>query len=199
MYIVGFNGPPRCGKDTLAEMLANHMDTQGVTLPVWMESLSLPLRETAYAMTGWVGPLDGENYEQFKLTQFPAFNFADGRHIMIDVSERFLKPVYGIEIMANLLIQRKTGEDFSDGVILIRDCGFQIEVNPLINWVGEKNFCLVQVHRPGLDFSNDSREWVTHPDSDMHLDITNEGDLDALAIEAGRIYDRLVNRMGWKL
>src|SRR3546814_6703133 len=32
MYIVGFNGPPRSGKDTLAEMLANHMDKHQVTL-----------------------------------------------------------------------------------------------------------------------------------------------------------------------
>src|SRR3546814_3320002 len=41
MYIVGFNGPPRSDKDTLAEMLANHMDKHQVTLPVDRKSTRL--------------------------------------------------------------------------------------------------------------------------------------------------------------
>src|SRR3546814_7749146 len=52
MYIVGFNGPPRSGKDTLAEMLANHMDKHQVTLPVKFESLRLPLRNLAHDVVG---------------------------------------------------------------------------------------------------------------------------------------------------
>src|SRR3546814_1935302 len=52
MYIVGFNGPPRSGKDTLAEMLANHMDKHQVTLPVKFESLSLTLRHIAHSVVG---------------------------------------------------------------------------------------------------------------------------------------------------
>lgn len=197
MYIVAFNGPPRSGKDTLAEMLANHMDAQGVTTMVVPESLSLPFREIAYAMTGWTGPTDGPNYESFKTTQFQAFNFIDGRHLMIDVSERFFKPVYGIEIMAELL--RARNENIGPAVLLVRDSGFQIEVDSLIRWVGTQNLCLVQVHRPGTSFDGDSREWVIHPDSSMHIDAPNEFGLEELEEYAGRIYGRLVNRMGWKL
>lgn len=194
MYIVGFNGPPRSGKDTLAEMLADKMDKSGVTLPVRMESLSLPLREIAYAMTGWAGSLDGENYEQFKTTHFKAFG-KSGRHIMIDVSEQFLKPVYGIEIMAQLLIQRNI--EFGPAVLLIRDCGFQIEVNPLESWVGRENLYMANVFREGCDFSNDSREYV-HTSGRMHQ-VINDGTLDDLRVEAGRIYGRLVNQCGWVL
>lgn len=196
MYIVAFNGPPRSGKDTLAEMLANHMDAQGVTTMVVPESLSLPLREIAYTMTGWIGSTDGSNYEQFKTTHFEAFG-KDGRQIMIDVSERFLKPTYGMEIMAELL--RSRNENIGPAVLLIRDCGFQIEIDPLVRWVGEKNLCLVQVHRPETSFENDSREWVHHPDAMMQLGVSNDFDLEHLQTEAGRIYGRLVNRMGWKL
>src|SRR3546814_3887125 len=64
MYIVGFNGPPRSGKDTLAEMLANHMDKHQVTLPVKFESLSLPLRHIAHAVVGRTYEESG--YEAFK-------------------------------------------------------------------------------------------------------------------------------------
>ena len=193
MYIVAFNGPPRSGKDTLAEMLANHMDAQGVTMMVVPESLSFPLREIAYTMTGWIGSPDGPNYEQFKTTHFEAFG-KDGRQIMIDVSERFLKPTYGIEIMANLLIARNS--NIGPAIILIRDSGFQIEIDPLIRWVGEDNLFVVSVNRDGTTFDGDSREWVTHKHMAM---FNNNGTLDDLATEAGRVYGRLVNNLGWKL
>lgn len=195
MYIVGFNGPPRCGKDTLAEMLANHMDHQGVVLPVVPESLSLPLREIAYAMSGWHGSTDGENYERFKVTHFEQFG-KDGRQLMIDVSERFLKPTYGQQVMANLLIARNKSHGFP-AVLLIRDCGFQCEVDPLESWVGVDNLYMVNLFRDGCDFSNDSREYV-HTNGKMHQ-VYNNSTLDDLETEAGRIYGRLVNQCGWKL
>lgn len=194
MYIVAFNGPPRSGKDTMAEMLANHMDQQGVVTMVVPESLSLPLREIAYAMTGWGGPTDGENYARFKTTNFPVFGGASGRQLMIDVSEKFLKPTYGIEVMANLLIARNS--NVGPAVLLIRDCGFQIEVDPLIRWVGEDNLYVANVFRDGTSFEGDSREWVYHK---HHAHYENNGTLDDLAVEAGRIYGRLVNNLGWKL
>ncbi len=194
MYIVGFNGPPRSGKDSLAEMLADHMDKHGVTLPVRFESLSMPLRQIAYAMTGWTGELDGPNYELFKATQFAEFNGKDGRHIMIDVSESFLKPTYGIEIMAQMLLARNSN---FYGIILIRDCGFQIEVDPIETFTGVENLYMVNTFREGCDFSSDSREYV-HTNGKMHQ-VYNNGTLDDLRAEAGRIYGRLVNQLHWKL
>src|SRR3546814_8026348 len=103
MYIVGFNGPPRSGKDTLAEMLANHMDKHQVTLPVKFESLSLPLRHIAHAVVGRTYEESG--YEAFKEEWFDLLQ-SDGRHLMIDSSESFLKQCYGQDVMARLLIQR---------------------------------------------------------------------------------------------
>jgi hypothetical protein len=208
MYIVGFNGPPESGKDTLAEMLAEHMDKMGVTLPVKMESLSLPLRKIAYSMVGWRGELDGQNYETFKRERFYNLprrydsakpeakleSYSTGRQLMIDVSERFLKQVYGIDVMARLLLQRNAG---FGGILLIRDCGFQCEVDPLESAVGVKNLYMTQVFRADKDFSNDSREWV-HTRGKMHQ-VFNDGTLDDLRVEADRIYGRLVNQCGWKL
>ena len=195
MYIVGFNGPPRSGKDTLAEMLANQMDKAGVVSLVVPESLSLPLREIAYAMTGWQGARDGFTYEAFKTEVFPQFGNRTGRQLMIDVSERFLKAIYGQTIMADLLIARNSG--IGSAVLLIRDCGFQCEVNPLESWVGVENLYMVNLFREGCDFSNDSREYV-HTSGKMHQ-VYNDSDLAHLETEAGRIYGRLVNQCGWKL
>ncbi len=194
MYIVGFNGPPESGKDTLAEMLAEHMNKQGVTLPVRFESLSLPLRKIAYAMVDWPGELDGPAYADFKRTEFPRLG-TDGRHIMIDASERFLKVVYGIDVMAQLLLERNEG---FHGVLLIRDCGFQCEVSPLEQAVGAANLYMNRVTRAGKTFAdlNDSREFVQATNMNY---VSNDGTLDDLRVEAGRIYGRLVNQLGWKL
>lgn len=201
MYIVGFNGPPQSGKDTLARLLADHMDQQGVQAPVLTEHLSWPLRSIAYAMVGLIyentTATGGMDYEEFKQTLFPQFG-CTGRQLMIDVSEKFLKPVYNREIMAKMLISRLSNAP-DNTVILLGDTGFQLEVMPLIERYGADRVCIVKVIRPGCDFSNDSREWVDHPFPAQNMDIYNTTDLDGLKVEAGRIYGRLVNRMGWKL
>ena len=193
MYIVGFNGPPFSGKDTMARMLAEHMDSQGVTIPVVEASLSTPLREIAYAMVGWeYDPRDHDEYTRFKEHSFPQFGNT-GRRLMIDVSECFLKKQYGISVMARLLLAAH--KDFH-GVLLVRDSGFQCEINPLVDAVGVDNLMVVRVERPGYDFSNDSREWVTH----KHIyQADNSGSLTDLRSQAETLYTCLKEFMGWKL
>lgn len=201
MYIVAFNGPPESGKDTMADMLADHMDKQGVSLPVRMESLSLPLRKIAYSTVGYPtfpeSMLAGEWYASFKRAHFRLLGVT-GRQLMIDVSEKFLKPTYGIEVMAKLLLERNEG---FHGILLIRDSGFQIEVDPLIQAVGHTNLYVANVERKGKTFANDSREWVHHPMFRQGYQgaYRNNGSLDDLRTEAGRLYGRLVNNLGWKL
>ena len=195
MYVVGFNGPPESGKDTVAAMLAAHMEPQGVTIPVKEESLSMPLRKIAYAMVDWTGDLEGLNYETFKRTTFPTLN-ATGRELMIAASENFLKVGWGKEVMAKLLIERNRS---FEGLLLIRDAGFQCEVDPLIREYGIDNAYIVNVMRPGKTFEGDSREWVSHHNSKCQIAIDNGLDLHHLRTEAGRVYGRLVNQMGWIL
>ena len=192
MYFVVFNGPPRAGKDTLSRMLIEHMDSR-IKAPAIEESLSMPMRGSMFGLLGM--DYSDELYESLKPTIIPALNVT-GRQHMIDISEKFLKPVYGENIMARLLLDRVHG---FPGVVLIRDGGFQVEVNELIRAVGERNVYIVRVHRNHCDFSNDSREWVHHPISACEMGVPNTGTLDDLRVEAGRIYGRLVNQMGWIL
>lgn len=194
MYLVVFNGPPFSGKDTVAEMLAKYMDSR-ITAPVRQSSLSWPLRVLAYAMTSFKGEYDGPDYAQFKETYFEQFG-RNGRELMIDVSERFLKQCYGQPIMAQMFLARNAN---FPGVNLIRDGGFQVEVSTMIAALGPKNVYVVRMHREGCDFSNDSREYINHPNSSCQTDLWNNGSLADLRTEAGRIYGRLVNQMGWKL
>lgn len=194
MYVVCFNGPPESGKDTAAMLLAQLIEAKH-DIPVREDSLSYPLRRIAYTMVGYEGMrLDGEDYAKFKTTIFPGFGY--GRQIMIDISEKFLKPLYGQEVMANMLLSSLMK---FDGIVLIRDCGFQVELQPLIRAFGTQNVYVVRVHRPDKTFENDSREWVNHHDVGMSMDLDNSSDLYNLATETQRIYGRLLNQLGWKL
>lgn len=192
MYFVIFNGPPRCGKDTASRMLVAHMDSY-ITTPVMEESLSMPMR---YSMFGLLGlTYSDEFYESLKPTTIPALNVT-GRQHMIDISEKFLKPVYGQNVMARLLIDRV--HDFP-GLVLVRDGGFQNEVEALIDFVGEENVFVVRVKRIGTTFDGDSRHWVNHPNPDMQMDLLNHGDLDSLQREIESLYLYLVEELGWAL
>jgi len=192
MYVVGFNGPPRCGKDTMAQMLADWLD-EHTNLPVRQVSLSMPLRRIAYAMVGFTGKIDGPDYEAFKVLKYEAFGWATGRQIMIDVSEKFLKPAYGLEVMARMLLA--DNRDMGNGIILIRDSGFQVEIDPIAREVGADNLFIERVIRPGCIFNDDSREWVTH----QFMGTTpNVGTLDDLRVAVSALGSTLINRMGWK-
>lgn len=192
MYIVGFNGPPQSGKDSLAIALAEKIELLH-DIPIKIDWLSLPLRKIAYAMVDV--PYTLYSYEGFKNEKFPQFDGATGRQLMIDVSESFLKKLYGIEVMAQMLIERN--RDFN-GLLLVPDCGFQIEVEPLIRFGTFGSFYLAQVYREGTSFENDSRERVYHPDTRMQSAFYNDGSLEQwVNTEATRLYGRLVNQAGW--
>lgn len=197
MYIVGFNGPPGAGKDTIAEMVHQHMLAMGVNPDrIREDSLSLPLRFMAYGMVGFqYGGVGAPDYATFKNLYFDEFR-KNGRQLMIDCSESFLKPVYGKEIMVKMLLRR---HPMFEGVVLVKDMGFQCEFKPFAAWESSRNVYIVRVERPGCDFSEDSREWVNHHDSDCSINVRNTGTLEDLRVEAGRVYGRLVNQMGWVL
>lgn len=199
MYIVVFNGPPYSGKDTLSGFFRDYVEKLH-HVPMKEESLSNPLRSIAYAMVGLSYPSKDVSYDSFKAITFNIGGKpVTGRQLMIDASERFLKQCYGQRVMADLLIERNREFGiFDPGLLLIRDGGFQVEVNPLIEWVGRDQVMVVRVERPACDFSQDSREWVYHPDEKMNMTVFNDSDLSNLQTEAGRLYGRLVNQKGWK-
>jgi hypothetical protein len=199
MYVIGFNGPPQSGKDSLTRLLVKEVESRHKEFPILEVSLSTPLRKIAYSMTGFRGNLDGPDYESFKTTEFPQYGGITGRQLLIDVSERFLKPCYGQEIMAKLLMASLPSWMYDvPSLVLIRDSGFQVEIDPIIHRVNPQNFLVCQVHRPNHTFHGDSREWVTHPLHAMNTIIHNSGPVEDLEIEAGRLYGRLVNQKGWK-
>lgn len=174
MYFIALNGPPGCGKDTVATILGRLISRYGYG--VNQTKLADPIRYMAYAMTG--GKYGDSEYDDFKLRTHPPYQ-RTGRQLMIDVSERFMKLEYGKAIFLELLLQRCSR--FSAGVIhVISDAGFQHEVNHLVALGHE--VVTVNIIRPGCTFDNDSRQWIRSPHiSRETFMLDNNGDLNDLA------------------
>lgn len=148
--IVIFNGPPRTGKDEccayLIEKGFEHLSFKKVLFQETCKYFGVDIN--------WF--MDGYNDRSVKETSSSYLQGYSRRESMIHVSENVIKPKYGKDFfgneVANTIVE---GKDycFSDG-------GFKEELVPIINKVGTKDLCLVQLTREGCDFSSDSRRYL---------------------------------------
>lgn len=153
MRIVLLNGPPRSGKDTVAKALT----AEGYA----HLSLARILKERAHALFGLKVPFDF--FEDRKDEPASEFGGMTPRQVYIDVSEKIVKPAMGKDIWARWLRQQIDGF-LADGVRpevgwAVSDLGFPYEVPPLVAGFDP---LIVQVHRLGTSFKNDSREYVAY-------------------------------------
>ena len=201
-YVIGFNGPPHCGKDTIANTLQTAIDSLHEISNVRV-SLSLPMRLAGFAMLGMY--YSDENYEQVKdvpqelfrqkfnpalTTQVPEPPTL--RRWMINFSERFIKPYYGQDFWARQLKQRcPMLNGNAPGLIIVSDIGFQAEVD----WFAKnaEDFMLVQLTREGTDWSKDSRGYVEA--KGPMVTVANDGTPEEAA---GHVISAMI-RSGWSL
>jgi hypothetical protein len=80
------------------------------------------------------------------------------RQLLIELSERLLKPRYGNSYFGNVLWSEATIS--SGGLFIVSDCGFEEEVGRLIRSAGAANCLMIRIHRKGCDFTNDSRSYL---------------------------------------
>lgn len=169
--IILFNGPPRAGKDTLVNAIHTEFPFTR------REKFVAPLKKMMEAVYGdWNEDLKDE----------PVYFGYTGRQILIKFCEEFLKPLHGRDIVGKLTMRRL--EQYpEDSVILFSDLGFIEEALPIIN---KYETYLVRIHRPGFDFSKDSRSYLTLdcPTYDLH----NLSLLDYIA-EGMQLFRRIIN------
>lgn len=182
MRAILLNGPPRSGKDSAATALFQNVSS----LENWYffhEKMSFP-NKAAFAGMMHVS-FDEEDfnvdyYEDHKEEIVFELDISF-RQFQIDFSESFMKPKYGIDIFGRLLlgrIFRNCNKDNEADVFVISDCGFQAEVNTLIKSGVFRDVLLIRCHRPGFDFSSDSRSYVSANGYNIaQLDATNDGSL----------------------
>lgn len=168
--VVILNGPPKCGKDTLAERLVEH----GYKILMFKDGLyeataayyDLPLEYVAHLCTD-------RRYKDFPHS---AFGSMSPREALIHVSEDVWKPQFGARVFGERLAE--AAYDF--GNVIVPDGGFKDELNAV---EASHNVTVVRLHRKGYDFKGDSRtyaeeSWRHYQDTrilDLHLE---EGEID---------------------
>jgi len=149
--ILLLNGPPRSGKDTIAEWL----ETRG-----WYHGkFSKVLKERCHDLYGMTGEAH-DAFEEEKDTVLPEFYGVSPRDAYINLSEDLMKPRHGEDIWVRMFVDEL--KNVSNDYIVVSDLGFQVEYETLMKLFGYKKISLGMIYRAGCDFSKDSRDYV-HP------------------------------------
>ena len=191
MKIMLLNGPPSSGKDTAAVAIQRQLTAQFDVI-ISIDRLSMPIKR-AFAGTVDI-PIDNlgnvKYFESIKETPLTILNGKSYRQWQIDFSEKFMKPLYGEDIFARLLIDRiKTylAQHGIPDILIIPDCGFQIELDTLVTELNPKHITLFHLVRPGTDWSKDSRGYVSHPEIRIHeIHNTNKSTFESLMVNIAK-------------
>lgn len=192
MRIILFNGPPRCGKDTAAKAMLNNGP-----IGAWkFDRMSMPLKLGFAGMIGLPrGHVDSYGnvfgYEEIKEQPLDLLGVSY-RQFQIDMSEKFLKPLYGQDIFGRLFIARNNREDPIN--VLVPDCGFQVEAESLAKHYGSENMLLIRIGRDGCDFSKDSRGYIDPLPGMKWWDISNNDTIENFIGTVKNIIARWINQ-----
>ena len=157
MYIVGFSGPPHCGKDSIARTMSSQFDSMEL-IDSYIMSLARPMRYNGMSLLGF-DPQDDEKYAEVKDQKHELFGDTLRNH-MIAESETFIKPRYGKDFWGRKL-KVDAGIIWNENVVIfVPDFGFKEEVEFFEREIGCENVLTVQIERDGCDFSKDSRDYV---------------------------------------
>lgn len=190
--VVGFNGPPKSGKDTIAKLLQLRLSSEASRF-ILIDHLARPMREMAMALLGLKG---WDQYTDYKDVPNPlltrkqdeSIKLETMRELMIAISEEFIKPRYGRDFWARAMWpSHKAYHDYPNFILLVPDIGFKEEVLFLMN---QADYRQVNLYREDCDFSNDSRDYVEIAQRILPLANHIEGD-EALATLVDHIVDWL--------
>lgn len=151
--IIILNGPPRSGKDSLAKYLvAKHKSFYHVKFADELKKIAHRFYNTPEQ--------DPDAYEQFKDRPLTEFLNLTPRQAYINLSEDYIKKYHGKDFFGLQLISTiKKVHDNNDNVFVVSDGGFEEELLPLLEAFNPSLFTIVQVHRAGCSFDNDSRHY----------------------------------------
>jgi hypothetical protein len=205
-FVIGFNGPPKSGKDTIASALADIMNhgPHKPKHPIIINSLARPMRAVAMELCGF--PDTSKNYQTQKdqkqdlLSHHYGMPRQEGweihhdtiREFMIWLSEEVIKPRYGQDFWARTQQTNLSGIWEFQPLILVPDVGFKAEVE-----FYERNttYYHVFLSRADCEWGNDSRRYVQPSKSTPHF-ITENNDTPEEV--AWRILN-FVKANGWEL
>lgn len=149
--ILLFNGPPGSGKDEACSYFCQY--------PYYFKHLSfkheLFKATISHFQVDYNWFFDGYTREQKDISD-PFLDGHSRRSALIYVSGEIYKPAHGKDIWGKQVASNINGNED----ICISDLGFESELAPIINKVGDESIAIVQLTRDGCDFKADSRRYI---------------------------------------
>ena len=173
--IVLLNGPPGCGKDTLADAL--EMASEDVNRCSFKD----PLYDLVAAQHDMgVGQfIKLATQRDTKESSMSALWFKTPRGALIHMSEKIIKPTFGKDAFGKL-----AAKQIVEGCTnVFSDSGFMEEAEPLFDVVPWAEVLLVRIHKRGT-FEGDSRNYLNPNEFHMTVDIDNNNTEAAFIEEA---------------
>lgn len=171
-----FNGPPECGKDTLANEMLHFTNVK------FAEPLKLGCLALLY------GYMPGTKEELMAKAESLKNSDIDlgitFRDFLIATSEDHMKVMFGEDVFGQLATVYIELNDLE--YVVISDSGFEREAQVLIRNFGRENCALFRIHRDGKDFSKDSRSYLELPEI-KSFDIDNNGTVAEAVLEIEHI------------
>lgn len=177
--VVLLNGPPKCGKDTVASHLVPYFNFQKM-------KFAAPLKRMAAGLLDMRVELVEEHKDhKFNILRKETISNEFGiapeysdeetlRRLLIRISEDFLKPVYGDTFFGRLAVRELQRSSYS--LIVFTDSGFAREAESIIRAISKSNVLLIRLHRDGCDFVGDSRSYLSGI-AGREVDIVNSGQI----------------------
>ena len=189
--VIFLNGPPGCGKDTIAR----HLYILGGRHMKFAEPLKAAARAMFHVSDALWKVLEVEGSQSEKDLPRAEFFGKSWRETLIWLSEEVMKPQYGDDIFGKLALTKLWRNNLNNtnptAFTVFSDCGFGPEVSVVADAVGHDNCQLWRIQRPGCSFKNDSRGYVDVPNVSV-LTFHNEHDMDMLKIQIKLYLDKFV-------
>lgn len=177
-----FNGPPRSGKSTLARVAVRKLSRLNIN--VHSDSFAAPIKQ-------FMATLHGVPYSSLAKDRVSDVLGVTPREAMMELSERYLKNVYGKDLLGRALVYRSSKGHSSSihRVVVLDSAGFSDETD----LVPRDDSVLIRVFRPGYNFDSDSRGYIPNP----NRTIINDAGLDKAISITEEIVDCAIDK--WRL
>lgn len=183
--VVILNGPPNCGKDTLADLMYHEYTGAKVARRAMKDGL--------YDLTADLFLVDREWFRIVcadrarKEAPMKRLGGRSPREALIYVSEQVVKPAFGHDYFG-----RYAAENLEQGALnIFSDGGFVEEAIPVLNVVGADNVLLVQIYREGCSFDGDSRNYLPR-DMFLHSAVLPNEKLSTATCELAHIISKFL-------
>lgn len=154
--VVILNAPPNSGKDYFVEQLKERGIHEIGGLE-WhhqeMKSAPVEMVKLFYNLTDY--GVEFLSSRENKEIPSSTLGLKSWREAVIHVSEDVVKPVLGKDVFGMVAAKK-----LKYGINIFTDGGFEEEITPIVDEVGEDNIIIIKIEREGSSFEGDSRNWL---------------------------------------